>query len=69
MTYVEAVDHLDDQDYSWMTFLAEAGFDTFVMGQSAYGRASLEWWRDGTYRGQSTGIYRVGVDGAEPSGI
>ncbi len=31
-------------------------------------RASLEWLRDGTYRGQSTGIYRVGVDGAETSG-
>ena len=31
-------------------------------------RASLEWLRDGTYRGQTTGIYRVGVDGGQTLG-
>ena len=30
-------------------------------------RASLEWLTTGTYDGQSTGVYRVGVDGAKPS--
>jgi pimeloyl-ACP methyl ester carboxylesterase len=31
-------------------------------------RASLEWFTDGTYRGECNGVYRVGVDGALPSG-
>ena len=31
-------------------------------------RASLEWLPDGTYRGQSNGIYRVGVEDAESAG-
>ena len=31
-------------------------------------RASLEWLTDGTYRGQSNGIYRVGVEDAESAG-
>jgi len=30
---------LDYKDYSWMAFLAEAGFDTFAMDQSGYGRS------------------------------
>ena len=30
---------LDYKDYSWMGFLAEAGFDTFAMDQSGYGRS------------------------------
>ena len=30
-------------------------------------RASLEWLTAGTYQGQRNGVYRVGVDGAEPS--
>jgi len=30
-------------------------------------RASLEWLTAGTYQGQRTGVYRVGVDGAKPS--
>ena len=31
-------------------------------------RASLEWLSDGTFRGHRNGVYRVGVDGAEPTG-
>ena len=31
-------------------------------------RVSLEWLTDGTYRGRSNGVYRVGVDGAETTG-
>ncbi|MDP6581145.1 MAG: alpha/beta fold hydrolase [Vicinamibacterales bacterium] len=31
-------------------------------------RASLEWLTDGTYRSERNGVYRVGVDGAPPSG-
>ncbi len=31
-------------------------------------RASLEWLTKGTYRGQSNGVYRVGVDGVDTSG-
>jgi len=30
---------LDYKDYSWMRYLAEAGFDTFAMDQSGYGRS------------------------------
>ena len=30
---------LDYKDYSWMGYLAEAGFDTFAMDQSGYGRS------------------------------
>jgi pimeloyl-ACP methyl ester carboxylesterase len=30
---------LDYKDYSWMNYLAEAGFDVFAMDQSGYGRS------------------------------
>ena len=30
---------LDYKDYSWMGYLAEAGFDTFAMDQTGYGRS------------------------------
>jgi pimeloyl-ACP methyl ester carboxylesterase len=30
---------LDYKDYSWMAYLAEAGYDTFAMDQSGYGRS------------------------------
>ena len=30
--------------------------------------ASLGWLSEGTFRGHRNGVYRVGVDGAEPWG-